>query len=138
MVCLMIIVDYREPDIITNKIKNKKVKKLDVGDYIVGNLMIERKVPHDFLHYPSKSQNRNRFWRQLERMKNLDGYQPCIAIVDKHRKSSLNYIGKHNKTVGTKLKMFKIILLTYGIPIIQFRNNNEFIRFLEICDKDSG
>ena len=129
----MIIIDDREPDIIINMISNKMVMRLDVGDYIVNNILIERKSVHDFLHWPSKSYRKDRFWRQMKRMKNMNKYQPCIAIINGGHKSSLNYRSKKKKNT-IKLKMFREIIQTYNFPIVQFIDNVEFINFLKICD----
>lgn len=134
----MITIDDREPDSIINKIKNKKVERLEVGDYIINNLLIERKVPHDFLQYPSSSFKKNRFWRQLERMKNLEGYQSCIIIVSRDRKSSLDYLSKKRKRRNAKIIMFEIIIRSYHIPIIQLKDIDELVRFLEKCDEYSN
>lgn len=132
----MIVVDDREPDLIINKIKNKKIERLKIGDYIVGNIVIERKIPSDFFHHPFPNKCKDRFWRQMEKMKNLDGYQPCIAVINGYSKSSLNYLSMKYRKDNTKLRMFRSIIQLYNVPLIQFRDIKEFTRFLNMCDRE--
>lgn len=122
----MIIVDCEEPNDIISKIPNKKIEKLYAGDYIVNDLLIERKSLIDFYN----SVVSNRLWRQLDRMKNLDEFQSCLAITG----DLFGNVG-HNGS-SFIINAFKTVIQFYKIPIVQFTDIDEFVNFLNICDRE--
>ena len=67
----MIICDDRESGNIRKDL-DCIVKRLDIGDYIIGDLLIERKTPADFFN----SLFDRRLWTQLQNLKDAKGYIP--------------------------------------------------------------
>lgn len=125
----MIIIDDREPLEIKDKIENKKIERLEVGDYIIGDFLIERKSNHDFIN----SILSKRLWIQLSNMKHLEDYKSCLIIIENLWKPFANK--KINYGDNMIFGAFRTIIQSYQIPILQFENNTDFILFLKICDK---
>jgi len=125
----MIIIDNREPENIRKDL-DCIVKRLDVGDYIIGDLLIERKTPSDFFN----SLFDRRLWTQLQNLKNAKGYIPLLIIEGNIWRGladrSIN--GGSNALFGT----FKTIIKSFRIPILQFDDSNDFKSFLRICDRE--
>ena len=127
----MIICDDREPENIRNEL-DCTIKRLDVGDYIIGDLLIERKTPLDFFG----SLFDKRLWAQLQNLKDAKGYIPLLIIEGNIWRGladrSIN--GGSNTLFGT----FKTIIKSFRIPILQFDDSNDFKSFLRICDREKG
>jgi ERCC4-type nuclease len=128
----MIIVDDREDKYIQSLIEEKNIARLEVGDYIVGDLLVERKSPNDFVY----SILNRRIFSQLINMKENNQYKPLLAITgnvwrglaDKRIQNGSNMI------FGT----LKTIVKDFEIPVIQFDNEKDFVSFLKICDKEKN
>ena len=103
----MIIVDTREPKEITNYLTKKninyQVQKLIIGDYIVNDILVERKTWTDFF----ESYRTGRLYKQM-----LQLYQ--------HKNSILILEGFHLEHVGNKEAFYSLItkiLFQYNIKI---------------------
>jgi ERCC4-type nuclease len=128
----MIIIDDREDKYIQSCIEEKNIIRLEAGDYIVKDLLIERKSPNDFV---SSILNR-RIFSQLINMKENNQYKPLLAITGNV------WRGLADKRIQNGSSMifgtFKTIVKDFEIPIIQFDNEKDFIFFLKICDKEKN
>jgi len=130
-----IVVDVHEPDEIKKKLKCT-VEHLLVGDYMLfgekGNVVIERKEVNDLV----SSIRDNRFWEQLQGLKVLEdeGFKPLVLIegelwkIFKFRKVNLvQWFG-----------MLQAITVGYGIPVVQTRDRNQTVTFINILDNRLG
>ena len=127
---MTVIVDSREPQEIKNKL-DCEVQKLEVGDYIVGNLLIERKAPSDFV----ASIISKRLWNQAAELKEIksQNYQSMIAIVgDVWRGLADRRIRNGSSMI---FGAYKSLIMSYRIPIITFGDVYDFIDFIKCCDK---
>ncbi len=121
----ILIADYREEEII-NLIKNVKVIKenLPVGDFIVGNVLLERKTENDFL----KSIFDGRIFNQVEEA--LKNFEKLIIIVESegfllNEKEQKIYYG-----------MLARLLSLKNVSIIFTNSKEETALFLEkLCEK---
>ena len=129
-----ILIDSREaasvPDIV-DRIKKLGIpigiEPLDSGDYILGDILIERKTIDDFYG----SLNSGRLWDQLFKMK-LSGKKCIIAIV-----GVIPYIYKELSDISQILKRISQMRLlcfrSYGVLLLQFQLLDEFINLIEYC-----
>lgn len=111
----MIIIDSREAS------KNKwilkaladqkpKVEYLEAGDFLIGNILIERKTPTD-LAFSIKS---GRLWRELEKLKLAENVKPILLI-----EGSLSLVEKFTKWNPTSiLGVLLSVIIDFKIPII--------------------
>lgn len=122
----LIIVDYREhaTDII-NLLKingfNVVLDDLPVGDYQIGNIIIERKSMNDL----ATSLVEGRLFNQLKRLKNLKEYNVLLVI-----EGSLSEFTKRSSLpvfIGTILS----ILFDYKIPIYLSNNYHETFELIK-------
>ena len=126
----IIIIDDREPSYISNKLPDAKIERLEIGDYIIGNMIIERKSSSDFI----SSILDGRLFRQLNNMQDLE-FKPVLAIIGNiwrpFADSKMNY--------GSQMVfgVFKSIILDFNTPIIQFDAENDFVSFLKKCDEEN-
>jgi len=126
----MIIVDYKEKESgVVQTLANTdiliKLENLDIGDYIVGDLIIERKNILDFIN----SILDGRLYNQLEKLKDkksiliLEGTEDSLGI---DTNISVNYI----RTLILK------IILEYKIPIIRTSDFLETANYLYLLAKN--
>jgi Fanconi anemia group M protein len=126
----MIIVDYKEKESgVVQTLANTdiliKLENLDVGDYIVGDLIIERKNILDFIN----SIIDGRLYNQLEKLKDkkpiliLEGTEDSLGI---DTNISISYI----RTLILK------IILEYKIPIIRTSDFLETANYLYLLAKN--
>ncbi|MCL6500509.1 MAG: hypothetical protein K6T16_00545 [Candidatus Pacearchaeota archaeon] len=127
----MIIVDKREKNsmIVSELIERKqeiKLEQLEVADYVVGNIAIERKTLQDFV----SSMLNKRLLRQLEELKQYPKALLIIEGVDDH---PLYEFGKVNPNAIRGMMLS--IVLEFNIPIILTKNSQDTAEFLILLDK---
>jgi len=126
----MIIVDYKEKESgVVQTLANTdiliKLENLDIGDYIIGDLIIERKNILDFIN----SIIDGRLYNQLEKLKDkksiliLEGTEDSLGI---DTNISISYI----RTLILK------IILEYKIPIIRTSDFLETANYLYLLAKN--
>ncbi|MFH1249453.1 MAG: ERCC4 domain-containing protein [archaeon] len=126
---MKIVVDSREKNsmVIANLIEQKQeieIKTLEIGDYIIGDIAIERKTIQDFI----SSTINKRLSAQLE---NLKKYKRKILILegfDYNREIS----GMHPNAIRG---MFLSIELDYDTPIIFVKDDEETAKYLILLAK---
>lgn len=138
----MIIVDTHEPKIFISKIEELGVpvqqEHLEVGDYIIGDIIVERKDIRDFIN----SLRSGRIFQQLYNMKNtgMKGYLVLIGDIPKYDWSKSAKIDK--KKYQYFLRSIRSIqlysYLSYNIGFIHLQNNKEFIEFIKMLWNYSG
>jgi len=128
-----IIIDYREKNSLVN-IQLQKIgfeiefRELKVGDYIVKDVVIERKTISDFIN----SMINKRLLKQLEE---LQQYKNKLLIIEGISEKDLyndeNYSINPNAIRGFLLS----ILLKHKIPIIYTKNSEDTARFISVLSK---
>ena len=102
-------VDSREPESYLRMLKYLgipvEVKQLEVGDYIFGNVIVERKTVSDFLN----SLFRGRLWKQLEEMKKQKDAIPILIVLGDYPKG---------KQFNIFLGAVSSIVLKWRIPVV--------------------
>lgn len=124
-----IIADIREKnslviaELIENNIKIE-IKNIPIGDYIVGDIIIERKTISDFI----ASLLNKRIIRQLKELKQ---YDKKILIVEGYEEQDI-----YNKINENAIRGFILsIVLDYNIPIIMTKNYKDTANFLIVLGK---
>ena len=124
----MIIVDVHEPKVIAELLKKKgakvEIKSLAPGDYIIGDLGIERKSIGDFY----RSIIRKRLFEQLSRLK--EAYNRCILVVEGDL-SEISLLENPKVFWGALIA----ISLEMGIPVIFTPDLEGTADFLITLDK---
>lgn len=126
----MIIVDKREKNSLviaelSQQKANFEIKHLEIGDYIVGNTVIERKTFSDFV----SSMISKRLIKQLQ---NLKQYPRQILIIE-NEDSDNNY--SKNVHPNSVRGMLLSILLDYQIPILFTKDYIDTASFLILLEK---
>ena len=98
-----------------------ELKSLDVGDYIVGEWVIERKTVKDFV----ESISDGRLWDQLEKLSKVE---KKILIIEGEENMYLLSNLSPNYIRSIILK----ILLNYKIPILWSKNYKDTANYLEL------
>lgn len=130
---LEMIIDTREKNslipalLVQNKI-DVSFKQLETGDYLIKNIIIERKTFSDFI----SSMINKRLFSQL---KELSRYKKAILIIENYQE--INKIeGKINPN---SLRGFILSILTnYQIPIIFTNNQEETAEYLTLLTKQQS
>jgi Fanconi anemia group M protein len=123
----MIVIDKREKNsLVVSELVNKKheikLELLNVADYIVGDVAIERKTMSDFI----SSMINKRLVRQLHDLKQ---HKKQLLIIEK----DTNDIGKlHPNAIRG---MLLAILFDFKVPIIFTKDYEETADFLILLDK---
>jgi len=137
----MILADYREPDQLIKLIRDKglpvKVTKLDVGDYVVADIIVERKEIHDFFN----SLRTRRLFDQLYNMK-LTGKRGFLAVVGSIPKTDINgkpiskakFLYYLNSLEAWSIRSY----LSYNVCFIHLKNNTQLARLIELLWRYSG
>ena len=121
---IKVLVDYRERsgDII-NHLKNKGISvildNLTIGDYIIGNYIIERKTMEDF----ASSIIDGRIFKQLKQLKNTGG--KVLVIIEGEL---IDFVKKLDLNVYTGAVM--TILEDYNIPLLITQSSKETAEFI--------
>ncbi|NMB66767.1 hypothetical protein GYA25_01770, partial [Candidatus Woesearchaeota archaeon] len=117
-----ILIDYREKNcLVPFELKNRNLNtefcELKVGDYLINNLIIERKTVNDFI----SSMINKRILRQIE---DLNQYEDKLLIIEGIEEREL--YNEDNKSINSNaIRGFLLsILLNYKIPIL-FTKNSE-------------
>ena len=95
----MIYVNSHEPQEIINILRNKTeicIKNFTPGDYLIGNICVERKTINDFL----SSLAQKRLFEQLSRLKGF--YPNCMLLIEAF---DLSHFWNTNVIYGTILKL---------------------------------
>jgi ERCC4-type nuclease len=104
-----------------------KVEQLEVGDYIVGDVVIERKEGADFI----QSIRDKRIWNQA---KNLSQAKyPIIVIIDENIWKSMYFSNSnwiHKGFFGALTKL----TTSFGITVLMFQSDDDFLRYLKTLD----
>lgn len=124
-----IIVDTREKQslIATNLLEKKaniKFEKLEIGDYLIGNTIIERKTFSDFVN----SIINKRLFDQLREIKKYPNYFLIIESFDYE-------YGKFNIHKNATRGMLLSIAIDYQIPTIYTENEEDTANFLILTAK---
>lgn len=128
LIKLKIIADIHEKNslVIANLIEQKvdvEIQSLEIGDYISGDIVIERKTASDFI---SSMINR----RLFEQLKNLNQYENRILLVEGYLNETQFKINE-NAILG----MLATISLDYKIPIMFTKDSGETAKFLMVLAK---
>ena len=115
----MIVIDVHEPIEIVEKLKDMdvlvNVRKLSVGDYVIGKIGIERKSFHDFF----RSIIDKRIFSQASRLK--EAYEKPIIILEGDYEEALNNVTNPNTLLGEIVS----IIIDNDISIIYSRNKRD-------------
>ncbi len=127
-----IIVDYREKNsMIPSELMANgceiEFQNLSIGDYIINDVVIERKTISDFL----SSMVNKRLLNQLQHLQKVDKKILIIEGIEEnelyHEKSGIN----ENAIRGFILS----IILSYNVPIILTKNSEDTAKFLTVLAK---
>ena len=127
----MIIIDKREKNSMVcaeliNKEADVKFEFLEVADYIIGDVGIERKTINDFV----SSMLSKRLIRQAE---NLKQFERQLLIIEGFSEKSLYNKGKLNDNAIRG--MILSVILDFHIPILFTEDEEDTANFLIILDK---
>ncbi len=128
-----IIADYREKNsLIISSLINLGVeiefKELKVGDYIVKDVIIERKTINDFV----SSMINKRLFNQIQE---LQQYKNRLLLVEGIEEQEF-YNDEELGVNGNAIRGFLLsILLKYNIPIIFTKNHEDSARFIYVLSK---
>ncbi|MGB9707878.1 MAG: ERCC4 domain-containing protein [Candidatus Pacearchaeota archaeon] len=130
----MIIVDKREKNslVLAELIERKhdiKLEQLQVADYVIGQVAVERKTLADFV----SSMLNKRLLRQLEELKQYPKPLLIIEGIDDH---PLYEFGKLNPNAIRGMMLS--IMLEFKIPIVLTKNSKDTAEFLILIDKRQG
>jgi ERCC4-type nuclease len=123
----MIVVDQREKNsfIVSDLIEKQaqiEFKHLEVGDYIIGDISIERKTLNDFI----SSMLSKRLMMQLQNLKHCPKQ---LLILEGEEKQKINV---HPNAIRG---MLLSIMLDFNIPVIFSKTYQETADFLILLDK---
>lgn len=127
----MIIVDKREKNsfVLAELIDRKceiKLETLEVADYIVGDVAIERKTMPDFV----SSMLNKRLLRQLSELKQYPKQILIIEGIDDHPLYEFGNVN-HNAIKG----MMLATIIEFNVPIILTKDSKDTADFLMLLDK---
>ncbi|MCX8194019.1 MAG: helix-hairpin-helix domain-containing protein [Candidatus Pacearchaeota archaeon] len=127
----MIVVDKREKNslVLAELIEKKceiRLERLEVADYIINDIAIERKTLPDFV----SSMLNKRLLRQLEELKQ---YPKALLIIEGIDDHPLYEFGKLNPNAIRGMMLSTI--LNYNIPIILTKNYEDTAEFLILLEK---
>ncbi|MBM3228306.1 hypothetical protein FJZ20_00235 [Candidatus Pacearchaeota archaeon] len=130
-----ITVDYREKNsLVISELSalNLQIEfaSLEIADYIIGDVAIERKTVSDFI----SSMINRRLLNQLEKM---SSYENRLLIIEGLDEQELYFEQENNKGVhANSIRGFLIsILLKHKTPIIFTKNYEDTAKFLEIISR---
>jgi len=121
---MILFADTREPKYIIELLSRwgvqTRIRKLDVGDYIIGDIGIERKNIHDFY----RSIIDKRVFDQLKRLK--DAYNNAILILEGDIQTEMKNIFNPNAVLGGLIS----ISIDLDIKVLYSREIYETARIL--------
>jgi DNA excision repair protein ERCC-4 len=126
----VILIDNREKDSgIPNLLKEKGIpilfENLEIGDYIIGDLIIERKTSKDFI----ASIFDGRIFQQANKITSFTN--KAILLIEGNLNDELEYLKNKNSIHGTLLSL----ALSYNFKIIYSNDIEESANILEIIYK---
>ena len=117
----MLYIDCHEPQDIIDMLKRRnlavEVRHIDSGDYIMGNLAIERKTIQDLIN--SVTSGERHMWTQLETMRNT--YEQQILLIE----GTIDY--KDRLLMG----ILTTIILFWKYQTIFSKDKNETVEWIE-------
>ncbi len=128
-----IIIDYREKNslVASHLIKQGfpiEFKELKIGDYIVKDIIIERKTVQDFI----SSMINHRLINQIEELKQYDNK---LLIIEGISEQEL-YRDENTGINSNAIRGFILsILLKHKIPILFSRNSEDTAKFINVLSK---
>ena len=130
-----IIIDYREKNSLVSSVlvslgAEIEFRELKIGDYVVKDVVIERKTVFDFI---SSMKNR----RLINQLEDLQQYKKKILIIEgideqELYSDSTERIGMHPNAIRGFLLS---IILNYNVPIIFSKNSEDTAKFIFILSK---
>lgn len=128
-----IVVDSRETNSgnITSLKRRKckvEVKQLPYGDYIIGDMVIERKAGDDFI----QSIQNKRLWSQVQNL--TQAKIPILAVITDNIWKQM-YFTRSNYIHKGYYSSLISLLTSYGIMVITFESEDDFLRFLKAAWK---
>jgi DNA excision repair protein ERCC-4 len=126
----VILIDNREKDSgIPNLLKDKGIpilfENLEIGDYIIGDLIIERKTSKDFI----ASIFDGRIFQQANKITSFTNR--AILLIEGNLNEEIEYVKNKNSIYGTLLSL----ALSYNFKIIYSNAIEETSNILEIIYK---
>jgi len=126
---MKIVVDSREAVQAKGIVENLRRLKIDVevnllaaGDYLVGDLLIERKTPTGLV----SDIRSKRLWDELEKLKGCEGLNPLIVI-----EGSLSLVEKLTKWSPSQvIGVINSIILDWDLHVIVLPSRKWFITYL--------
>jgi len=128
-----IIIDYREKNSLVASYLVKQgfpveFKELNIGDYIVKNIIIERKTVQDFI----SSMINHRLINQIEELKQYDNK---LLIIEGISEQELYSEGNTGINANAIRGFLLSILLKHKIPIIFSKNAEDTSKFINVLSK---
>lgn len=129
-----IIIDYREKNSLVNSSLiqlgfKTELKELKVGDYIVNDIVIERKTISDF----QSSMINKRIFNQIEELKQ---YEKKLIIIEGLENKELYNDCQMNGINANAIRGFLLsITLKHKIPVIFTKNSFDTAKFIEVLSK---
>lgn len=129
-----ILIDYREKnslvvsELISLGLKTE-LKELKIGDYIVKDVIIERKTISDFLNSMLNK-------RLIKQLRELEQYKNKLLIIEGIDEQDLYNDENINGIFPNAIRGFLLsILLKYKIPIIYSKNYKDTAKFISVLSK---
>jgi DNA excision repair protein ERCC-4 len=127
---VVILIDNREKDSgIPELLKNKGIpilfENLEIGDYIIGDLIIERKTSKDFI----ASVFDGRIFQQTNKITSYTN--KAILLIEGNLNNEIEYLKNKNSIYGTLL----VLALSYNLKIVYSSDIKESANILEIIYK---
>ncbi|MEM2928713.1 MAG: ERCC4 domain-containing protein [Nitrososphaerota archaeon] len=122
----MILIDYREKDsgiprILMNRNIPISFENLEIGDYIIGDIVIERKTSKDFI----ASIFDGRIFEQASKITSYTN--KSILLIEGLLQNELEYIKNKNSIYGALLSL----ILSYNFKIVYTNSIEETSNMLE-------
>ena len=136
----MILIDINQNAKHPNHLKTLNRKKgivaktafLKVGDYQIGDsIVIEAKEISDFI----ASIRDNRLWEQASNLTQAE--HPVLAIIGKNPWKPF-YFSKSRNVHNVFYGALASIIIRFGIPVIFFNDEDDFLNFLATIDRKLG
>ncbi|MCS7134267.1 MAG: helix-hairpin-helix domain-containing protein [Candidatus Pacearchaeota archaeon] len=126
----MIIVDKREKNsLVIAELANRKVEfkinHLEVGDYLIGDILIERKTMTDFINSTFNK-------RLIKQLQNLKQYPKKLLLIE----GPNDEIYKNTKINPNSVRgMVLSVIFDFDVPIIFTKDLSETVDFLILLDR---
>jgi len=121
-----LLVDVHEPLFLKKKLEELglpvKEEALQIGDYIIGDILIERKDIRDFF----SSLRDGRLWSQLYNILVVIGDVPKFNWYKKKPITKEEYLHKLKTLEAIEIRSY----LSYGLGFKYLKSNDQFIKFL--------